>query len=155
MTRATLAGAQLGSDSMHPRERVIRDRFSGLACAHCGTLYAPAAIVVLARRRTKWMVLACCHSCERQAIFVVTFPPSQLNSSTPPQVSAPNASLHSSCSDLAHALDDQPPPDPNPDARPITDRDVDAMHDFLVRFDGDFQSLFSHTRRRLADDSSS
>ena len=140
---------------MHPRERVIRDRFSGLACAHCGTLYAPAAIVVLARRRTKWMVLACCHTCERQAIFVVTFPPSQLNQPTPPQVSSPGSLALSPLPDLAHSFDDQPFPDSDLSPQPVTDRDVDSMHEFLAHFDGNFQSLFSHTRRRLADDSAS
>lgn len=136
---------------MHPRERVIRDRFSGLACAHCGTMYAQAAIVVLARRRTKWMVLACCHTCDRQAIFVVTFPNSQSSGHPAAQDPTPLTSPLSTFSG-----------DPTSDGQPIaTERasqavsaeDVDTMRQFLSCFDGNFQSLFSHTRHRLSDDS--
>lgn len=138
---------------MHPRERVIRDRFAGLACAHCGTLYAPAAIVVLARRRTKWMVLACCHTCERQAIFVVTFPPSQVSQSAQPQESPLDSSSYAEILRSPHS-DDHSDVAPH-HSLPVSVRDVDAMHEFLAHFDGNFQSLFSHTRRHLSDESSS
>ncbi|MGH2486131.1 MAG: hypothetical protein ACRDHE_08985 [Ktedonobacterales bacterium] len=135
---------------MHPRERVIRDRFAGLACAHCGASYAPSAIVVLARRRTKWMVLACCHSCERQAIFVVTFP-------EPHEVADAEGQLTGdSHADLPSALDVAPheysPISPPSDLFPVTVRDVNAMHEFLSHFDGNFQTLFAPLRKRPIDD---
>ncbi|HKV85643.1 MAG TPA: hypothetical protein VJN88_13895 [Ktedonobacterales bacterium] len=137
---------------MHPRERVIRDRFAGLACAHCGASYAPSAIVVLARRRTKWMVLACCHSCERQAIFVVTFPEPQSGADT--EVHATSDSpidLPSSLEVAPHKHSPTPrPPEPVPTA--VSIRDVNAMHEFLTRFDGNFQTLFAPSRKRPSDD---
>ena len=139
---------------MHPRERVIRDRFSGLACAHCGSLYAPAAIVVLARRSTKWMVLACCHACDRQAIFVVTFPRIP---SGPRSEPFDSALLSSTISPSSGAPPDYSPASPEAEqvSDAVTTHDVDAMHDFLTRFDGDFQSLFTRTRRQKGDDPSS
>lgn len=136
---------------MHPRERVIRDRFAGLACAHCGASYAPSAVVVLARRRTKWMVLACCHSCERQAIFVVTFPEPHAESDAETQ--ATNGSPDDIPSSLDVAPHDHSPVTSSPEPVPaaVSTRDVNAMHEFLTRFDGNFQTLFAPSRKRPND----
>ncbi|HEV2403926.1 MAG TPA: hypothetical protein VGR88_00655 [Ktedonobacterales bacterium] len=139
---------------MHPRERVIRDRFAGLACAHCGASYAPSAIVVLARRRTKWMVLACCHSCERQAIFVVTFPEPRAESDAEGQpIGSSDPDLPVSMNAPSH--EDSPHfPQPEPVPAAVTIRDVNAMHEFLSHFDGNFQTLFAPSRKRPSDDTS-
>lgn len=143
---------------MHPRERVIRDRFSGLACAHCGSLYAPAAIVVLARRSTKWMVLACCYTCDRQAIFVVTFPrsPSRPHPEPEPLEPEPLSSALSFSADTPPQDFTPSSPDTDQASDAVSTHDVDAMHEFLARFDGDFQSLFTRrTRRPISDEPSS
>src|SRR5579871_1380678 len=53
---------------------MIRTRFTEHECADCGSHYLPTSVVVLARRRSAWMVMASCPSCERRALYVVTFP---------------------------------------------------------------------------------
>ncbi len=137
---------------MHPRERVIRDRFAGLACAHCGASYAPSAIVVLARRRTKWMVLAYCHSCERQAIFVVTFPEPQAGTDAEAQATGDSRADLSSARDLPTRDYPSEFPQPEPVPAAVSVRDVNAMHEFLLRFDGNFQTLFAPSRKRPSED---
>lgn len=140
---------------MHARERIIRERFADQVCAHCGARYPASGIVVLARRPAAWMILASCEQCRRHSIFVVRF--------SSPHTATPDNSMP----DATHLLPDallspftNSPPMPLDDdsataARPISDHDVDAMHDFLSGFGGDFRSLFAHQHPRGTDDSSS
>jgi hypothetical protein len=136
---------------VHARERMIRERFTEHACAHCGSHYLPESVVVLARRRSAWMVMAGCPRCERRALFVVSFPdvPHSGASDLPaeqPKV-FPNTFLPA-----PHTFDPEPhassdlspaPPTTAPQAPlPITQADVAAMHQFLDHFDGDFRALF-------------
>ena len=101
---------------MHARERMIQERFATHTCADCGWPYAPRSVLVLARRRSTWMVLVTCAQCGRRGIFVVSFP------------------THA---DPAHA--DSAPPI----AEPISLDEVDRMHAFLATFDGDFRRAFA------------
>src|SRR5215469_9980010 len=149
---------------MHPRERVVRERFAEQACRHCGAHYPPTCVVVLARRPAAWMVMATCDRCERRALFLVTFPrghtgvpliqpddPHLLARSFPP------------LPPRRPALPSPQPPSPRvpllPDATahssPVTDDDVCAMRDFLVHFDGDFHALFAGRHSRRPDDGAS
>jgi hypothetical protein len=141
---------------MHAREHVIRDRFAERACPHCGASYVPDAVVVLARRRSLWVVMASCRQCPRRDLYVVSF--GQEGQSARPFDVAEAAALIDS--DLAG-----PPsftkgsPGGKAASRrdgsalaPVTEADVHSMRDFLERFTGDFQTLFSSRRPRLADD---
>ena len=156
---------------MQARERIIRERFAEQVCAHCGTRYPASGIVVLARRPAAWMILASCEHCQHHSIFVVRF---SLPHAAAPEDSLPEATnllpdalLPPAASSGASSGPQSPtsldrhdeaigaPHDEAMDQQPITDRDVDAMHEFLSSFDGDFQSLFAHQRPRAKDDSSS
>src|SRR5262245_62895218 len=53
---------------------MIRARFVEHVCGHCGTHYTPESVLVLARRRSAWMVMASCPHCQRHGLFVVSFP---------------------------------------------------------------------------------
>jgi len=141
---------------MHAREHVIRDRFAERACPHCGASYVPDAVVVLARRRSLWVVMASCRQCPRRDLYVVSF--GQEGQSARPFDVAEAAALidsdlagppsfteGSSGGKAASQRDRQTP-------APITEADVHSMRDFLERFTGDFQTLFSSRRPRLADD---
>ena len=140
---------------MQARERIIRERFADQVCAHCGAHYLASGIVVLARRPAAWMILASCEQCQRHSIFVVRF--SSPHTATPddsmPDAThlLPDALLSPFTASSPNPLDD----DSSTSAQPVSDRDVDAMHDFLSGFDGDFHTLFAHQHPRSADDSSS
>ena len=141
---------------MHAREHVIRDRFAERACPHCGASYVPDAVVVLARRRSLWVVMASCRQCPRRDLYVVSF--GQDGQSARPFDVAEAAALIEG--DLAGSPDvtSGSPGDKATGRRdrqtlaPITEADVHSMRDFLGRFTGDFQTLFSSRRPRLADD---
>ncbi len=143
---------------MHARERAIRERLAERVCRRCEARYTPVGITVLARRRTAWLVMVTCGRCDRQAIFVATFPGAH---SDAPIIHAdePHLLKHSFPPTLPQlsASSAQPPrllPSPSPlgAGSPITRSDVDAMREFLDHFDGDFRTLF--VRRNLADGSS-
>ena len=159
---------------MQARERMIRERFAQQACTHCGAPYPPTGVLILARRRPTWMVMATCRECDRRAVFVVNFPADRTDHPsipsdrphllpralplTPTQPLPPFPSaLPSSPPDPSSPLRPpaQPPVGCVPPAAgaPLTEADVEAIRAFLDRFDGDFRALFAHWR--LADGSSS
>lgn len=113
---------------MHARERIIRERFAAQTCEGCGQPYLPGSVLILARRRSAWMVLVSCPRCDHRGIFVVSF--------------------RHGARPASHAW---PPPDLDtlPDALNLTDQspvspdDVARIRDFLAHFDGDFRKLFS------------
>src|SRR5262245_261641 len=53
---------------------MIRARFVEDVCGHVGTHYTPEGVVVLARRRSAWMVRASFPHCQRHGFSVVPFP---------------------------------------------------------------------------------
>ena len=134
---------------MHARERIIRARFAEHACAHCGSHYLSDSVVVLARRRSTWMVMASCPECERRALFVVSFPDSALPNVDPlsfdqPQVFPSSFLTFPDPDEPPSSAVLSPPTPPLPEASsPITQADINAMHDFLTSFTGDFRALFS------------
>lgn len=147
---------------MHARERIIRERFAGQACGHCGTPYQPDGILVLARRPAAWMVMAVCHECQNRSIFVVSFhemleaPDADGEGMhvEPPfgEHLFPEADLP--IDDDTSSFDDTLPLSPSSSQRapvPITVSDVADMHAFLADFHGDFRALFEQRRRRLDD----
>lgn len=149
---------------MHARERIIRERFAGQACGHCGAPYPADGILVLARRPTTWMVMASCHTCQNRSIFVVSFRDSRdvasslsIEPSTGPHlfpeaILPPEPELDpdpSSTDDCFHS------PDTHSSSREpvtVTAADVADMHQFLSGFSGDFQALFERQRQRRMDD---
>ena len=145
---------------------MIRTRFAEHACADCGSHYLPTSVVVLARRRSAWMVMASCPACERRALFVVTFPDQAQPNAVPLSFEEPRVLPHAFLplpADFARSLDsssdssssDLPfasPPPPQRAAAPISETDVSAMHDFLASFEGDFSALFTPRKRRHMDD---
>lgn len=115
---------------MHARERIIRERFARRACADCGHLYTPADVLVLARRRSAWIVLVTCGYCDRRGIFVVTFP---RGAPGPGEQWEPKES----------PIVDLPVDNLKVPGAPITSDDVASMREFLGRFDGNFQRIFA------------
>lgn len=144
---------------MHARERIIRDRFAGQACGHCGQLYPPDGVIVLARRPSAWMVMASCRQCQNRCIYVVSFHDSRPGISIHPSDTAqflpddflPSASTFSSPSPFTNSPSD-PPDTPPHSSTSITRADVAAIHRFLEHFDGNFRGFFARQRPGRADD---
>jgi hypothetical protein len=139
---------------MRARERVVRERFADHKCAHCGCLYSGEGVVILARRSSTWMVMVTCSSCLRPGVFLVSFPPqptggqySQANSH-PASPGADDARVDvSPISAVPLAPSGEPtsetPYAPLPESLgPINASDVNAMHEFLATFNGNFSQLF-------------
>jgi hypothetical protein len=154
---------------MHARERIIRDRFAGQTCGHCGEVYPPDGVIVLARRPSAWMVMASCRKCQNRCIYVVSFHESGHESRHDVSIEP---------SDISHLLpggflpDPSPVPPTHPASSPseaflpdassterspvpprITHTDVEAIHRFLATFDGNFRALFARQRPGRADES--
>lgn len=160
---------------MQGRERIIRERFAEQTCTHCGAYYPPEGVLILARRRSTWMVMVSCTQCQQRGVFVVSFPDAPAHdrqtadrnaaSEIPPLPSAHFAELlHQLDDDLrtnaahtTHAIhpDDTLPTNPKQPSTPITSADVDHMHHFLAHFDGNFSALFASPRPRRTDDTAS
>jgi hypothetical protein len=123
--------------AMHARERIIRERFARQRCQECGSSYEEDGILVLARRRSTWMVLVTCKSCEHRGIFVVSFP-------SAPDTKARDAKLDLSAmpDTIADTANVAMGPAPQRQQEPVTSDEVNQMHDFLERFDGNFRRLF-------------
>lgn len=155
---------------MHARERIVRERFAEQACTHCGAQYPPEGVVVLARRRSTWMVMATCTQCHQPGLFVVSFPEAHRSpdQATHPQPSEhlldeprifPNSFLPTASESSGHGRADIPPlqqPDPSHSGKEIyavTVDDVNDMHEFLASFNGDFNTLFARIRPQSSDDS--
>jgi hypothetical protein len=122
---------------MHARERIIRERFAQQHCQECGASYDEDGILVLARRRSTWMVLVTCKACEHRGIFVVSFPSAldtkahdaKLDLAAMPGALAETANVtHGAGTHAANG--------------PVTTDEVNQMRDFLADFDGNFQRLF-------------
>lgn len=152
---------------MHARERLIRQCFADQQCAHCSALYPAEGIVVLARRPNAWMVLASCDQCQRRGIFVVRFPARRLgNAETLPEaphlltdplmppLPDPSALTPPQPEESSHSPSPRRPRSESSSVPPITAHDVDAMHEFLRSFDGDFRGLFAHQRPGRTDETS-
>lgn len=151
---------------MHARERIIRDRFAGQLCGHCGEVYPPDGVIVLARRPSAWMVMASCRHCQNRCIYVVSFhdarqdvsiQPSDISHLLPggflpttPPITSPTSPSPSSAPDpySSAPLNDLPPA-----PALITHADVEAISRFLATFDGDFRALFARQRPGRADES--
>lgn len=152
---------------MHARERIIRERFAGQACGHCGTPYPADGILVLARRPAAWMVMASCHECQNRSIFVVSFHDAHDSQGTPTSLSIepsldkaifPEAVLPPESDPSSGFSSTSPysvsPGDPAPSREPVpvTASDVADMREFLAGFRGDFQALFQRQRQHQGDD---
>lgn len=140
--------------SVQARERIIRERFSEQLCGQCRAHYTSDSVIVLAHRRSVWMVMAACPSCQSRSLFVVSFNDASLRPSDPVTSSMPDFFPNS----FLPAIPSDAPTTPRlavPDLRPsleapsralrVTGADVNAMHEFLQRFDGDFRTIFSST----------
>jgi hypothetical protein len=139
---------------MRARERIVRERFADQKCAHCGCLYSGEGVVILARRSSTWMVMVSCSSCLRPGVFLVSFPPQQTvgqygqADSHPASPLPPDTSINvSAISALPLASPTEPasetPYAPLPESLgPINASDVNAMHEFLATFNGNFSKLF-------------
>ncbi len=122
---------------MHARERIIRERFAQQRCQECGSPYVEDGILVLARRRSTWMVLVTCQSCEHRGIFVVSFPSALDTKAHDAKLDL--AGLPDAIADMANvALG----PTPQRPQAPVTQEEVSQMRDFLDTFDGNFRRLF-------------
>ncbi len=147
---------------MHARERMIRTRFAEHECADCGSHYLPASVVVLARRRSAWMVMASCPTCERRSLFVVTFPDQARPNAEPLSFEEPRVFPHSFLpfptdldlfpEDSSGELPPAPPPTQSRGATAVSESDVSAMRAFLAEFNGDFSALFAPRHRDQRDD---
>ena len=119
---------------MHARERMIQERFATQTCSECGWPYSPRGVLVLARRRSAWMVLVTCNQCHRRGIFVVSFPaPPPLPDGTSPK----QESVALDGGQSTRLDQESSPPSP-----PISSADVAQIREFLANFDGDFRRAF-------------
>lgn len=155
---------------MHARERIVRERFAEQTCTHCGAHYPAEGVIVLARRRSTWMVMATCTRCQQRGLFVVSFPEAhrsdeQLGQSPPStHFDAPNifpgTFLPTAPETTTHEPADTPQLEQSgathPDTPPalVTVNDVNEMHEFLASFNGDFNTLFARIHPQSSDDSS-
>ncbi|MGO8949770.1 MAG: hypothetical protein ACLQUY_19380 [Ktedonobacterales bacterium] len=140
---------------MRARERIVRERFADHKCAHCGATYPSEGVVILARRSSTWMVMVSCSNCLRPGLFLVSFP-SQTSSrfavaGEPSSALSAEASIDvapiSPAALLAEQSSETPAYAPQPDSlAPVTDADVNAMHEFLANFNGNFSKLFPKPR---------
>jgi hypothetical protein len=122
---------------MHARERIIRERFAQQKCQECGSHYDEDGILVLARRRSTWMVLVTCQSCEHRGIFVVSFPTALDAKAQHSKLDL--SSLPDALTDTANVTLGHPP---QPSSDPVSADEVNQMRDFLTTFDGNFHRLF-------------
>ncbi|GAC1476654.1 MAG: hypothetical protein PVSMB4_00450 [Ktedonobacterales bacterium] len=118
---------------MHARERIIRERFATQTCSDCGHAYAQGNVLVLARRRSAWMVLVTCEHCDHRGIYVVSFPSQpQLG---PGQWEAEEPQIAS--------FEPRQPRAERVRRAPVSLDDVTRIRDFLAHFDGNFKRLFT------------
>ena len=122
---------------MHARERIIRERFAQQQCQECGSPYDEDGILVLARRRSTWMVLVTCPSCEHRGIFVVSFPTALDTKAHHAKLDL--SSLPGALADTANVTIGHAPP---PESDPVSLGEVNQMREFLDTFDGNFHRLF-------------
>ncbi len=136
---------------MQGQERILRERFSQLACIACGAHHHSDDMIVLAQRGSRWLLLLTCWQCQRRGIFVATFPrtassqPVAENSDALPTLyQAPTAPqwLTPSASPLTNSAIEYPPLAARHDDTTITSNDVDNIRRFLEGFNGDFRTLF-------------
>ncbi len=120
---------------MHWRERSIREQFEQQVCSHCGAVYPPEGVVIVAHRGGIYVLLASCDRCQRRALFLVSFPqrpPESAPTGPAPLSIAPHPTLAvtppAALSASAHSA--------------VTTADVEHMRRFLANFDGDFRRLF-------------
>ena len=136
---------------MRARERIVRDRFAEQKCAHCGSLYLSEGVVILARRSSTWMVMASCASCLRPGVFLVSFPSQPSGNGGLPAHQSSTIPSDSPIDVSPISTPDLPSPDqateaayssPHESLIPINAADVNAMHEFLATFNGNFARLF-------------
>lgn len=145
---------------MQGQERVLRERFAQLKCAACGMTHDQDDMLVLAQRKSRWLVLLTCGRCQRRGIYVASFPRSgdavhvldtlePATTHSAPLLNLPQAWLTRPTSDLSDDLDSDASLQPSaPDfSAPITQADVESVRHFLEDFNGDFQSLFGRADR--------
>ncbi|MDQ3491732.1 MAG: hypothetical protein M3452_00545 [Chloroflexota bacterium] len=107
----------------------LRTQLTSFGCATCGRAYSPGQIRILAQREELFFVDMGCETCGAQAVAVVTI---QLDEADDPYAETGDL-------ELAVAPGDGPT---DASLSPVGTDDLLDMSRFLVRFDGDFQSLF-------------
>jgi hypothetical protein len=90
-------------------------------------------MVVLAHRPAAWMIMIACACCQERKIFLVSF--ADGNIYDPSSRAWSEQSSTSPSSDI--------PPPFTPPNQPVSFADVDAIHEFLETFAGDFQATFA------------
>lgn len=141
---------------MKGQERILRERFTQVACQSCGVDHLPDDMLVLAQRGSRWLVLLTCQRCKHRGIFVASFP-------HPPAPAEHLGAVNAlddldqiddfEFDDLLHRLFASPATaplqlsDPSRSSQPLSDApitaaDVARMQRFLDGFNGDFQALF-------------
>jgi hypothetical protein len=116
------------------QEEILRERFTHQRCAACGANQRKEDVITLAHRASRWLLLVTCWRCQHRGIFIATFPQDEL-APPPPHIHPLDANT---LPFVAHSA---------PDSTPITRGDVDAMRQFLLGFNGDFQALFGGDSR--------
>lgn len=140
---------------MQGQERILRDRFAGLACVACGSYHRPDDMLVLAQRGSRWLILLTCWHCQRRGIFVASFPhtaqsPESLTSlnalDAPPNMYEAPEATHWRSPSPPHPSQGVPgivgPFSPRSDGDAVTSGDVESIRRFLEGFNGDFRTLF-------------
>ena len=103
----------------------LRTQLTSFSCSSCGRAYRSSHIRVVAQRDELFFVDLACKRCGAESLAIVTVEGAELDVGD--------------LADAAAVLSEQALDDDGP---AVSGDDLIAMHEFLGRFDGDFQRLF-------------
>lgn len=104
-------------------------------CAVCHHMFVPDDIHIVSRKPDLWTMVVACGECHSR-----NFVAAVLGDGDPAQA---QLALRKLSEQGVAGIDDAGPEyEPEPAGDPVSIDDVLEMHDFLKRFDGDFQRLF-------------
>jgi hypothetical protein len=103
----------------------LRNQLTSFSCSSCGRAYRSSHIRVVAQRDELFFVDLACKRCGAESLAIVTVAGDDLD-----------------VGDLADAAASLSEAAPDVLAPVVSGDDLLAMHEFLGRFDGDFQRLF-------------
>jgi hypothetical protein len=129
-----VAEGRLDSTSMEGAEW-LRTQLTSFSCSSCGRAYRSSHIRVVAQRDELFFVDLSCRRCGAESLAIVT-----VESDDPDMPRLDVGDLMDAAAVLSEA--------PETDEPAVSVDDLLAMHDFLGRFDGDFQGLFDDPTAR-------
>ena len=114
------------------RRYVVRHIADNVRCASCHHGYMPADIHVVAHRESMWFVRVQCHLCGAEGLILVMVE-NHAENNEPWSLSQWQGEAPSPYGTL--------PKRTEPDAGPITAREIDQLREYLRFYDGNFSEL--------------